>query len=230
MGDRHTITHANDMYHGNVFYGAYSPDGRRGVKLSHLVYVSLGAPITSDTDGLLDGATVATDSVWTYTASDLITSVLDVPRNLIIDSTDATASDAVVTITGADVYGATMVEQLTMAGTTAANGKKAFKTLTSVSVGLSTYAATIDIGWGNVFGLPFRIDSKRYVRDTRQDNTAEVWTVVVADTDQDATAGDNRGTIVPTATPNAVLEFSCLVVMPNLHDKAEAFGADQYAG
>ena len=36
MTTRHTITHANEVYIGQAYKDGYSPDGRRGVLMTHL--------------------------------------------------------------------------------------------------------------------------------------------------------------------------------------------------
>lgn len=227
MTTRHTISHADELYHGKGFLDGYSPDGRRGAILSHLVAVNLGAPDASDTDGIVDGDTVATDAATTLT---LLTDTLDVPRNLIVDSPDDTEVDGVVTITGTDVHGQVMVEEITANGTTAVAGKKALSGIMSISVAACTSAGTIDIGWGDVFGLPYRVDNKRDIYSPQADGSVEDWTIVVADTDQDATAGDARGTYVPATTANDVVNFSCLINIPDTSTKEAIFGYDQYSG
>lgn len=227
MTTRATITTADEIYAGNAHHAGYSPDGRRGVLLSHLVAVDLGAPETADTDGICDGTTVATDAATEIT---LLTDTLDVPRNIIVDSPDDTEVDGVVTVTGADEYGEVMVEEITANGTTAVEGKKAFKTLTSISVAACTSAGTIDIGYSNVFGLPYRLDSKAYLFSPQADGSVEDFTVVVADTDQDATAGDARGTYTPATTPNGSVRFSAIMYVPDRSTKLAAFGATQYDG
>lgn len=230
MATRHTISHADTLYHGNVYHGGYSADGRRGVELSHLTFVDLGSPDTADVDAVLNGVTVETDETLTYTVGDMTTATFDVPRNVQLVSTDGTQADNVVTITGADDYGDVMVEAITANGTTTVQGKKAFKTLTSIAVAAGTEATTLDLGFGNVLGLPFNLSSKIYLRDKRADETVEAWTVVVADTDQDSTAGDARGTITPNTTPNNVVNFTCVMVVPDVSSKTAAFGAAQFSG
>ncbi len=227
MTTRHTISTAKELYAGAANYTLYSPDGRPGVQLAQLHFVNLGSPDTADTDAICDGVTCATDAATSIT---LLTDTLDVPRALVVDSSDDTQVDGVVTITGADVYGATMVEEITANGTTAVNGKKAFKTITSISVAACTSAGTIDIGTTNILGLPVRIDAARQVVNPAGDASVEDFTIVVADTDQDATAGDCRGTVVPAGTPNNVINFSCLVHITDTSTKATAFGVDQYSG
>jgi len=231
MTSRHTITHADEVYVGNAAYARYTPDGRRGVKLTHLSFVDLGTPDTASANGVLDGVTVETDEALAYTAGDMDLATLDVPRNLVLDTTDGQGSvDSVVTITGTDTYGATMVEAITMTDTTAVAGKKAFKTLTSISFAAGTEAATADVGWGDVLGLPFYIDTKAKIISPAGDGSVEDFTIVVGDTDQDSTAGDCRGTVDPTAACNDVIRFSCLIAQSDVSSKNAVFGYDQYSG
>jgi hypothetical protein len=123
-----------------------------------------------------------------------------------------------------------MVEEITANGTTAVPGKKAFKTLTSISVAACTAAGTIDIGFSNVFGLPFRVDNKRDIYSPQADGSVEDFTVTVADTDQDETSGDCRGTYTPATTPNGAVNFSCLINLADVSTKEAVFGYDQYSG
>lgn len=227
MTTRHTISTAEELYAGACNNGGYSPDGRPGLQLSHLFFFNLGAPATLDVDGICDGTTVATDAA---TAITLLTDTMDVPRTLTVDSTDDTEVDGVVTITGTDFHGLPVVEAITANGTTAVGGKKAFKTLSTISVAACTSAGTIDIGWANIFGLPVRVDNARDILFPAADGVLDaVGTLVVADTDQDSTAGDSRGTVVPTTTPDGSVNFSMLIHVPDT-STAGAFGVAQYIG
>lgn len=120
--------------------------------------VSLGSPVTADADGILNDAS-ATDSATSYDIDDFVTAfaaangVLDVPRNL--TATGTAGSNHVVTVTGKDEYGATVVESLTLNGTNVISGVKAFKQVTSVAVAAGAAGDTFDLGWGDVLGLPF---------------------------------------------------------------------------
>jgi hypothetical protein len=123
--------------------------------------------------------------------------VLDVPRNIIIDA--AGAATAVLTITGTSVYGGPMSEAITLNGTTAVAGKKAFKTITRIA---SSAAATdFFVGTGDVFGLPYRADSRGYVLTSWNSAFVTTGTFVAADTTAaTTTTGDVRGTY---AVPDA---------------------------
>lgn len=126
------------------------------------VWIDLGSPATADADGILNDAS-ATDSATSYDSSDFVTGfdgTLDVPRNL--TATGTAGSNHVVTVTGEDVYGNTMVEALTLSGTSVISGVKAFKKVTSVAVAAGAASDTFDLGWGDVLGLPF------FLKDTDQ--------------------------------------------------------------
>lgn len=232
MTTRHTISHADELYHGGVRYAPYSPDGRRGVLLSHVFVADLGAPDTADAAGILDGVTISTDTVQAYTAGDLALTVLDVARNIVIGSTDGTECDHVVTVTGTDVYGETLVENITANGTTTVQGNKAFYGLSSISVAAGGEETTLDVGFGNKIGLPVKLADSAYLMGVRADGIADDSATLVAasDTTATATTGDVRGTITPGVTPNDVKKFTAMIYMPDVSTKVAAFGQDQYAG
>lgn len=194
------------------------------VGLLYPVTLNLGAPDTADVNGVfeaytgsepaLDGALV-TDGVATF----------DVPRNIVIDS--GGADTAVLTFTGTDEYGATLVESITLNGTTAVAGKKAFKTITGVTSS-GAIANGAFAGPGSVLGLPIYLEDAAYIVAELEDGAAATAGTVVAgiNTKQTATTGDVRGTYTPNSTPNGALNFSlvCLVEDPNNK------GGTQYAG
>jgi hypothetical protein len=129
---------------------------------------------------------------------------LDVPRNVIIDA--AGAATAVLTITGTDVYGLAMSEAITLNGTTAVAGKKAFKTITNIAA--SAAATDFFVGTGDVFGLPIRADHRGYVLTAWAGAFVTTGTFVPAVTTSPATTttGDVRGTYaVPDAANGSKL-------------------------
>lgn len=173
MTTRHTITHADEIYRGNAFEDGYSPDGRRGVEMSHLKYTKMGALAAADEDFFLSswvlgssatsagvnwvnlatgvGASSATPTVWTiYVASQGLAA-----RNITITSS-GNDSTKTFRVTGRDIYGNTMVESITGGNDAVASGVKAFAyvdnfTCTAVTV------STISVGIGNTIGLPFAL-------------------------------------------------------------------------
>lgn len=116
-----------------------------------LKVINWGAPLTADADGVAASQSVSAGASFTLNGALLSTiatgkMIFDVPRNVVA----AWTTTSVLTITGKDEYGNTMVE--TSASGTSHTGKKAFKSITSVSSSASITGATV--GTGNVLGFP----------------------------------------------------------------------------
>lgn len=133
---------------------------------------------------------------------------------------------AVMTVTGKDIFGATVVER--SASGTSLTGKKAFKTITSVTVSADVTGATV--GTGNVLGLPVRLPAAgNILRELENGATATAGTTVGAlasSTPSSATSADVRGTYVPNSTPDGSKGFQLICALP---DPAFA-GEAQFAG
>jgi hypothetical protein len=127
-----------------------------------LQIIALGAPVALDADGICASQSMA--AAGTLTINGSLSSggsvTLDVPRALQVDASGA--ATAVLTITGTDVYGRPMSEAITLNGTTQVNGKKAFKTVTSV-----VSSAAIDnpctVGTTDILGLPVFVPADGFV-------------------------------------------------------------------
>lgn len=190
MTTRHTITHADELYAGNAYNNGYSPDGRRGIKMTHLYaheFLSTegAVPIQATDVGLL--SSYATPSLMSPTilgtggnflglcSGTLITHGatvfnLDIPRNIIWSTSAQKATKVVLRIEGKDVYGKSMVEQLHgVSNAVEVSGQKAFKSINSLSwVGATIAYATriltngtiIQLGIGKRMGLPFHLADK----------------------------------------------------------------------
>jgi len=180
MTTRHTITHADEIYAGNAFKAGYSPDGRRGIKMTHLYahefLSTAGVPaIAGDPDGF--ACIIPTDvTAWTISGANLlplmsgplVSSVgatianLDVPRNIRWSSCNAVTAKY-LRIQGRDVYGEPMAESIRGLGAgVVASGKRCFKIIDSITVthGGFAGASIIIIGTGNKLGLPFHLADK----------------------------------------------------------------------
>lgn len=131
---------------------------------SSLKKINLGAPDTADADGVAASQSVSAGASFTINGALASNGVatFDVPRNVVASWT----TTSVLTITGKDEYGNTLVE--TSASGTSHTGKKAFKTVTSVSSSASITSATV--GSGVVLGLPVFLPSKNNVIAEFQSN------------------------------------------------------------
>jgi len=151
---------------------------------------------------------------------------LDVPRNVIADS--GGADTAVITVTGKDEYGRTVTENITLNGTTAVPGKKAFKTITSVSSD-ATITNGFFLGTGDVLGLPIALPAATFIQAELADGAAAVAGTVAAalapNTVSTATTADVRGTYDPNSACDGAISFALLVALPD----PNYLGNDQFA-
>lgn len=209
-----------------------NPDlaGMKRMAFAPSVVVELGSPLVADVDGVcesqsdtgahtltLDGAFAGSDGVVT----------LDVPRNVVADS--GGADTAVLTITGTDEYGAVVVENITLNGTTAVPGKKAFKTITSVTSS-ATIANGAFLGTGDVLGLPVYVGEATALLAEGEDGAAATAGTLVTGLDPNtkstATTADVRGTYDPNSAADGGKSFTLVFALPDPKDK----GNPQFAG
>jgi hypothetical protein len=156
-------------------------------------------PVALDADGICAQQTLAAagNALLNGALASGGTVTLDVPRNVIVDA--AGAATAVLTVTGTDVYGIPMSEAITLNGTTAVAGKKAFKTITRIAA--SAAATDFFVGTSDVFGLPIDANTRNYVLTAWNGAFVTTGTFVGADaTTATTTTGDVRGTY---AVPDA---------------------------
>lgn len=118
----------------------------------HPVMINLGAPDTADSDGVCESQSGTADTAMTLNG-DLVSggvATFDVPRNVVA----AWTNTAVLTIVGTDVFGNVM-QEVSASGTSHV-GKKAFKTITSVTPSANITSATV--GTADVLGLPVFVE------------------------------------------------------------------------
>lgn len=204
---------------------SYSGASNR-VSRRQVLEVNFGSPATADPDGLVTGFTGVAGNIPLNGA--LVSggvAVLDVPRGIVVDSGGADTS--VITITGTDEFGNAMKENITVNGTTAVLGKKAFKTVTSIS-GSVDAANGIFIGTSDILGFPVFLPNAVNILYDTEDGAAVTDGTYVAGvlTKPTATTGDVRGTYDPNSACDGSKRFS--VVM--LSDDPTFLGAPQFAG
>lgn len=186
--------------------------------------LTLGAPIASDADGAVKSqACTAVSGLATGINGDLASggvATFDIPRAVVA----AWTGTAVLTVTGADEYGETVVES--SASGTSLTGKKAFKTITGVSTSADITGLTV--GTGKVLGLPVFLAGTGYVLAELEDGAAATAGTIVAGvtTTATATTGDVRGTYAPNSAPNGSKAFNLVVVLDDPSNK----GVSQYGG
>lgn len=235
MTSRHTITTADQLYAGNAYHPGASPDGRRGILLSHMLAVKLGAVAAVDADGVCAAQAVAGAAnlaiAGALASGGSVT--FDVPRSWQAVSSAAGDTTQTVTVTGADDYGVTVVETKTLNGTTPVFGAKAFKTVASVRVSAAC-AGSISAGSSTVLGLPVKAHTKGDVLGCFVDGVPEATLTVVAglsaSTTATATNGDVRGTVTPNTAPNGAKQFTVQIAVTDHASAKGAYGVAQYGG
>src|SRR5688572_10275633 len=144
--------------------------GKPGILLTHICAVLFGggdrspqgylSPAAADPDGLCVAQAKATAGALTLNGVAVTggVGVLNPPRNITIDTSDAGNTTQVVTITGLDPVGKAVVQTLTCNGTTEVVGEKLFAQVDSIEVD-AAITGNIFAGFGLRVGMPFKIDS-----------------------------------------------------------------------
>lgn len=168
--------------------------------------VAASQSITTPALGLVNGS-LATAGVATF----------DVARNVVA----AWTGTAILTVTGTDMYGQTQTE--VSASGTSFTGKKAFLTITQISVSANVTGFTA--GTGAKLGLPFRFNSGNFFAPTFGD-AADVGTLVLPDLTNPATSssGDVRGTYTAGSALNGATFVSALIKIADNTTQVGSFG------
>jgi len=172
-------------------------------------------PITLDADGFSvshAGAGAAGTTSMTLGGA-LCTSGVGInatPRNVVITVTHGSAVVAMSgVITGTDIYDQPQTEAWSVtAGTTSKTftGKKAFKTITSITevVAADASANTIVAGSGTVLGIESPLSVASLLKEVSDGSIVTNGTVVAAST---ATTADPRGTYSPNTAPDGTKTY-----------------------
>jgi hypothetical protein len=225
---QHRVSNSDDVRSGNAASANRAKLGVpfNGAEAQALIAISLGSPILQDADGVsasqtVTGAGTAFLINGALAASGAVT--FDVPRNVVA----AWTNTAILTITGTDVYGQTMVE--TTASGTSHTGKKAFKTITSVTTNATVTGATV--GTGIKLGLPYRPVVGGFLRGRAGEDTADSGTYVAPGrSTATGTSADVRGTYSAAATLDGATQITVMIAVQNGPNDSDAFGVAQFAG
>lgn len=183
----------------NRRYNAYVPACGYSAEVIHGApyMVDFGTPIAADADAILDGVSI--DAAVDTTTFGTDTADAPFGRNLTVVASGAATSN--VTVYGKDYLGQQVTESFTLTGAVSVVGLKAFKWIDRITAGI-TAATTIDVGFGDRLGLPFRMSN--VMEETANGAEAAVGTFVagVLTDPQTTTTGDPRGTYDATTAYN----------------------------
>ncbi len=233
---RHTISHADEFFAGAPYAGGIN-GSNRGVPIKLVHQQQIINPIAGDVDGLVTAAgsgnnaaagNVPIDGAFLNAVSGF--GDISTPRNIIIDSTSASDTTQVITLTGRDLMGNPQVENITINGTTEVAGKKAFSVIESITnsvvfvgnltVGTSITLANIEFGLDvqllNLFDIVNQVDGAG-----AQQGDQSNWTVADVTDPPTAITGDTKGTFNADGLPDGA-DDTILTWFANL--TKEAYG------
>lgn len=193
------------------------------------VYIFDVVPLVSVANGLAVAQAVGAAGNLTLTAGAGVTTsvnlqgqtlyTLDTPRNIIIDSSGAGDTTQTALVSGYDQYGQPMSELIAFNGTTAVQGNKAFKSVTTIAIS-AAMAGNAFIGFGDKLGLPYRVANVAYVLSVKWNSTladdAGTFVAAVATSPATTTTGDVRGTYVPSSATDGTKRLVMALALPAL--------------
>jgi len=219
---RQLLSQAAQIFYGMVRYGR-AFQGKPGVQITpELRWHSYGAIVLADADGISLSQSVGAAGLALINGAFAVGGVatFDVPRNVV----GAWTTNSIITIVGTDQWGSLMSEVGASAATF--TGKKAFKTIISITSSASITGATF--GSGVVIGLPYRVDENGYLLG-KVDGATDVGTFVEAITAAaTGTTGDTRGTITFTSAPDTTKLYAVLIKIADPSTKEGAYGVKQF--
>lgn len=219
------MTHFSDGVRAGRNFANNGTASLPGVYMSPINVYDI-VPVALDADGICAQQTLAAagNALLNGALASGGTVTLDVPRNVIVDA--AGAATAVLTVTGTDVYGIPMSEAITLNGTTAVAGKKAFKTITRIAA--SAAATDFFVGTGDVFGLPIDANTRNYVLTAWNGAFVTTGTFVAADgTTATTTTGDVRGTFAPADAADGTKRLTLWVFVFDDDTQTGLYGVTQ---
>jgi len=222
---KHGMTKADELFYGSAINpGAYKTYERPGVPITPMYRAVLGAPVAADPDGYATAQAVT--AAGDLTLDGVLAGAADVARGVTIKSTAAGDSAQTATIYGTDIHGNPVVEVLTFNGSSAVNGKKAFKTVSRIAIS-AALTGNASAGTTDVLGLPVAIEAKSRVIDVFFNDAKDASaTLVVADSTAPATG--TTGDVYGTVDPNAACNGSDVVVL--IVPDPGSFGVAQFMG
>ena len=141
---------------------------------------------------------------------------VDAQYGAVLSLKGSAAITDVAKITGYDYLGQMIYEEITLNGTTAVEGKKAFKYIQHIEIA-ATGTSNVTVSRSLKLGLPYR--TAKVVAETRDGVVSTVGTLVVpVNTAQTATTGDPRGLFDLKTYASAAHVVAVLLVSPEIFE------------
>lgn len=139
------------------------------VDRAFIAHVHIPGPVAADSDGMIDGAQCTTGEEAEPLVITEFEAQPDWPRNIVVVLAASTAGDIAagdIVVKGKNFSGEEITETHTVTADTPGTftGSIAFKEVTSVTVPVQDGdSVTVDVGWGKVFGMPYKLEADEQV-------------------------------------------------------------------
>ena len=141
---------------------------------------------------------------------------VDAQYGAVLSLKGSAAITDVAKITGYDYLGQMIYEEITLNGTTAVEGKKAFKYIQHIEIA-ATGTTNVTVSRSLKLGLPYR--TAKVIAETRDGVVSTAGTLVVpVNTAQTATTGDPRGLFDLKTYASAAHVVAVLLVSPEIFE------------
>jgi hypothetical protein len=189
------------------------------VGVDGLATVDIPAPPAALATGILNAQSIATAGSAVPVVGFNPSVLGRYGRNITVVGSGAATSN--VTVNGYDYLGQAMKESFTLNGSTPVLGKKMFADIVNVTFG-ATAATTINVGYGNVLGVPYKVLGTQIINELTSETTPTAGALIGGVVTQTLTSGDPRGNYTPNQVPDGVksYRFTCVVDRNNLHGSA----------
>ena len=195
-----------------------------------LMKIDIGQPATADVDAIVDAVTAGADGVLaieTNTAE--LTFTMDTPVGRNITAVSAAAGDNTtfsVRVVGLDTDCNPQTEDRAMNGVTPVVGVKAFSSIESVTFidaagDPVVSAGAIDVGFGDIFGLPLRLNNETHQieREFIDDTIVATGTFVAGSAVPPTNVSpDVRGTFLPATVADGSNTYTIYMWMADVND------------
>ncbi len=142
------------------------------IKIAHY-NIPADKVVAADPDGLLDG------EPFPDKAATVSTFLNKMPYAMNVTAVASGTQTGKITVHGTNMNGDPISEELTMNSSTPVVGSLAFADVNSVDLPQKVGSETIDLGWGNKFGLPYALTADELVIIKLFDNAANTGTITV---------------------------------------------------
>lgn len=189
------------------------------VGVDGLATVDIPAMVAANATAIMNAQSIAVAGTFNPAATFTPAMLGRYGRNITVVASGAATSN--VTVNGYDYLGQAVRESFTLNGATPVVGKKMFADIVNATCG-ATAATTINIGFGPVLGVPYKVLHTGLTGELTSDVTAAAGALVAGVVTQTLTSNDPRGTYTPAAAPDGTrwYRFTCVVDRSNLHGSA----------